>query len=45
MNFEDLFNLIGNNMAVWGVFFLIGIGIWTLALSQFDKVDKKKAKR
>jgi hypothetical protein len=42
MNFNDLFNLIGTNMSVWGVFFLIGTGIWMLALSRFDKKISKK---
>lgn len=42
MNFTELINLIGTNMSVWGLFFLIGIGIWMLALSRFDKKVSKK---
>lgn len=42
MTLEYIYNQLATNMSVWGIFFLIGTGIWMLALSQLDKKVSKK---
>lgn len=46
MTYSEIFNTINSNATVWGLLFMLGIGIWMLVFSQFDKkVDKKKSKK
>ncbi len=42
MNYTEIFNLINSNVTVWGVLFLIGTGLWMIALQGFDKKVSKK---
>ena len=42
MNYIDLYNSISNSASIFGLLFLIAVGIWILAIKKIERKEKKK---